>query len=89
MDKRKKIIIYNIISDLLILLSAATAFAIRWARRNYPMNQNRTVYFVMTSDVSGHDSGTVLSIIKGFVLPAIFFFFSYRILLLFLSRFGV
>ena len=89
MDKRKKIIIYNIISDLLILLSAATAFAIRWARRNYPMNQNRTVYFVMTSDVSGHDSGTVLSIIKGFVLPAIFVFAAYRILLLFLSRRGV
>lgn len=76
---KKKTIFFTIISDILVLLSFFILFATRWARRNYPMQLNRTVYFVMTSDISGNDSGTVFSIITGFVLPSIVSFVLYKL----------
>ncbi|MDE5898659.1 MAG: LTA synthase family protein, partial [Treponemataceae bacterium] len=77
------------LSALFFLLATATAFALRWARRNYPMQSPRTVFLVLRSDMSGHDSGTALSILKGFVLPSLAVSGIFWLLLLVLRRKGV
>lgn len=86
MKLNTKHFLYSIFADILFLFSTATLFAIHWARRSYPMHLNRTVFFVMTTDVSGHDSGTGLSILKGFVIPAIIVFIIFKIILLLLKK---
>lgn len=50
------------------------------------MDNCYTVYFVMSSDTSGHDSGTALSILFGFVIPAIVSFIVYRLALFVLRK---
>ncbi len=83
--KAKDFLLY-FLADILFLFSSATAFSVRWARKNYPMQSFRNVYFVLSSDTSGHDSGTFFSALKGFLLPAAVLYIVYRIVLFILKK---
>lgn len=66
---KKSTIILLVLLELLFITSCLAAFALPWSLRNYPMQSNTTVFFVLTSDTSGHDSGTFYSALFGFILP--------------------
>ena len=74
------------LSDTMFLFSSASALSVRWARQNYPMQSFRNVYFVLSSDTSGHDSGTFFSALKGFLIPSLMIFIVYRIVLFILKK---
>lgn len=78
--------LFEILSDILFIFATSLLFATKWARINYPMDNCYTVFFVMSSDTSGHDSGTFLSIIFGFIIPTIVTFIIYRSLLFILQK---
>ena len=74
------------LSDTMFLFSSASALSVRWARQNYPMQSFRNVYFVLSSDTSGHDSGTFFSALKGFLIPSLMIYIVYRIVLFILKK---
>lgn len=53
------------------IFSLTMLFALRWARRTYPMDDAPLVYFVLSSETGGVDSGTWRSILRNVVLPAL------------------
>lgn len=59
------------VSCVLYLFSLTMLFALRWARRTYPMNDAALVYFVLTSETGGVDSGTFKSILRNVLVPAV------------------
>lgn len=82
-----KKIAYFIIFDLIFFLGGtATYFATPWGLKNYPMQYHWNVFFVLSADTSGHDSGTGKSILFGFVLPAIVVFTVVKVLYFLLKR---
>lgn len=84
-SKLQKIILV-LLSDICFIGFLLFMFVNPWADYNYPMQRPWNVYFVLSADTSGHDSGTGLSIFLGFVLPSIiiylFYFFSRLLYLL-------
>ena len=76
-----------IISELFFLCATATFFAIPWGLKNYPLHMPWNVFFVLSSNTSGHDSGTGISIIKGFVIPTIICFLIFNLVfIIFLKK---
>lgn len=75
-----------ILAQIFVLGASATFFAIPWGFKNYPLHMPWNVFFVLSSNTSGHDSGTGLSILKGFVIPAIICFVIFNLILLFFKK---
>ena len=67
---RKKTVVKLIIAHFLCVLAVAALFALRWARRQYPMDNAYAVFFVVGANTKGHDSGTFLSYFKSVIVPA-------------------
>ncbi len=72
--------------DLILLFSIALFFALPWGFKNYPLQFQWNVFFVLASDTSGADSGTGKSILFGFVLPAILIFVIFKLFMLFFVK---
>ena len=80
-DTKKALLL--LIQDLALLLGISTLFAIPWGFKNYPLQYQWNVFFVLAADTGGADSNTGMSIIKGFVIPTIIAFAVYKCLLYF------
>lgn len=83
-DTKKALLL--LIQDLALLLGISTLFAIPWGFKNYPLQYQWNVFFVLAADTGGADSNTGMSIIKGFVIPTIIAFAVYKCLLYFFVK---
>lgn len=85
-SKIKKAVNFIIFDLIFFLGGSATFFATPWGLKNYPMQMHWNVFFVLSADTSGHDSGTGRSIIFGFVIPAIVLFIIIKTAFYFYSK---
>lgn len=86
MDKKIRKILFVAIADLCFIGFLLFLFVNPWADYNYPMQLPWNVFFVLSADTSGHDSGTGLSILFGFVLPSIIIYIIYFLIRMFFSK---
>lgn len=81
MKLKSKEIVQIILLDAVLLFSIALFFALPWGFKNYPLQFQWNVFFVLAADTSGADSGTGKSILFGFVIPAIIVFALFKLVL--------
>ncbi len=74
MSEKIKNILLEVCANLFFIGALLFLFVNPWADKNYPMQKHWNVFFVLSADTSGHDSGTGLSIFLGFVLPSVILF---------------
>ncbi len=84
--KIKKILSFFLFDLVFLLGGSATYFATPWGLKNYPMQMHWNVFFVLSANTSGHDSGTGRSIIFGFVIPAIILFLVFQLIFYVLKK---
>ncbi len=81
MKLKTKEIVQLIFLDIVLLFSFALFFALPWGFKNYPLQFQWNVFFVLAADTSGADSGTGKSILFGFVIPALIVFAIFKLVL--------
>ena len=79
MKLKTKEIVQLIFLDAVLLFSIALFFALPWGFKNYPLQFQWNVFFVLAADTSGADSGTGKSILFGFVIPALIVFAAFKL----------
>jgi len=77
MSNKFKSVLLLALSDVFFIAFWLFMLVNPWADANYPMQKQWNVFFVLSADTSGHDSGTGLSIFLGFVLPSILIYLVY------------
>lgn len=70
MLKKRQLITYFILTELLLLSFFIVSISGVWARTMYPMDKTSLVYFVLSTSMEGGDSNTGMAILKGFIFPA-------------------
>lgn len=86
MKFKAKEIVQMILLDAVLLFSTALFFALPWGFKNYPLQFQWNVFFVLAADTSGADSGTGKSILFGFVIPALIVFALFKLILCFFVK---
>ncbi len=86
MKLKTKEIAQLIFLDAILLFSIALFFALPWGFKNYPLQFQWNVFFVLAADTSGADSGTGKSILFGFVIPALIVFAVFKLIMCFFVK---
>lgn len=86
MKLKTKNIVQLIFLDAVLLFAIALFFALPWGFKNYPLQHQWNVFFVLAADTSGADSGTGKSILFGFVIPALIVFAIFKLVLCFFVK---
>lgn len=81
MKLKTKNIVQLLFLDAILLFTFALFFALPWGFKNYPLQFQWNVFFVLAADTSGADSGTGKSILFGFVIPALIVFAVFKLVL--------
>ena len=86
MKLKTKNIAQLIFLDAVLLFAIALFFALPWGFKNYPLQHQWNVFFVLAADTSGADSGTGKSILFGFVIPALIVFAIFKLVVCFFVK---
>lgn len=86
MKLKTKNIAQLIFLDAVLLFAIALFFALPWGFKNYPLQHQWNVFFVLAADTSGADSGTGRSILFGFVIPALIVFAIFKLVVCFFVK---
>ena len=63
-------IILIVLASCVFIFATMLLFALRWARRQYPMHRPYPVFFVTHASTSGVDANTFFSVLKCVLIPA-------------------